>query len=91
MWREGGPRRKPFLLFPDHSPEIFLGQFQESFKLAHPVFADIPCAVRFPGLFKEPDGFLVVGLRKVQGVFERGFVLEGCFVIHAPSVVWFPG
>ena len=65
------------LLFPDHSPEIFLCQLQESLKLAHTVVADIPCAVRRPGLFEEPYGFLVVGLCKVQGVFEGSFVLEG--------------
>ncbi len=65
------------LLFPDHSPEIFLCQLKESFKLVHPVLTDIACAMRLPGLFKEPYSFLVVGLCKVQGVLECGFVLEG--------------
>jgi hypothetical protein len=33
----------------------------------------------------------VVGLGYVEGVFKRGVVLEGRFVVHAPSVVPFPG
>lgn len=81
----------PELLFPDHPPEIFLGQLQETFQLAHPVLTDIPRTVGCAGLFKEADGFLVVCLCHVQGMLKRGLVLKGCVVVHATSLVPFPG
>lgn len=75
MGRKSGPRG--CLLFPGYPPEIFFGQLEEGFKLAHPVFADIPGTPRRACLVQEPDGFFMVGFSDVKGVFESGLMLEG--------------
>lgn len=79
------------LLLPHDTPEVFLGDGQESLKLPHPIPADVARLVAGAGAFKQTDGFFVVGLCHVQGVFQGGFVLERRVFIHGTSVVPFPG
>lgn len=79
------------LLLPGDPSKVFLGNGQQSLELAHAVLADIPGRVCGAGAFKQPHGFLVVRLGHVQGVFEGGVVLKSRFVVHATSVVPFPG
>jgi hypothetical protein len=80
-----------WLLLPHHPPEVLLGNGQEALKLPHPVFADVAGGVPGPGAFQQPDGFFVVGLGHVQGVFQGGFVLKRRIFFHGTSVVPFPG
>ena len=79
------------LLFARDPAEIFLSGGQELFQLADPVRTDVTCLVCGAGAFKKPDCFLVVCLCHVECVFEGGFVLKRRFVIHANSLVCFPG
>jgi len=79
------------LLFARDPSEVFLRGGQEFLELAHALLAGVPCLVRGAGAFKEPDSFLVVGLGHVECVFEGGFVLKRRFVVHATSLVRFPG
>ena len=79
------------LLLPGHPPEVFLGDGQQILKLAHPLVRDVAGLPGRPGAFEQPYCFLVIGLGYVQGVFEGGFVLKSRFVVHATSVVPFPG
>ncbi len=78
-------------LLPHHSPEVFLRYCQEALKLADPVLPHIPRCVAGAGVFNQPEGFLVIGLGDVEGVFQGGVVLERRIFIHATSVVPFPG
>lgn len=79
------------LLLPHHPPQVFLRYGEEPLKLAYPVFTDVACLVGGTCPVKEPEGFLVVCLGDVEGVFEGGVVLERRFFIHANSVVLIPG
>lgn len=79
------------LLFPHHPAEVLLRYRQQVFQLAHPVCTDVARFMRCPGPFQKPDGFLMVVLRHVQGVFEGGFVPDCLFFFHSPSVVLIPG
>lgn len=79
------------LLLPHHPPQVFLRYCEEPFELAYPVFADVTGPVGGPCPVKEPEGFLMVCLGDVEGVFEGGVVLERRFFIHANSVVLIPG
>ncbi|GEM_PF-1818167 len=77
------------LLLPGHPPQVFLRNLEESFELAHPVLADVAGSPACAGLLQEPDGFLLVGLGDVEGVFKGGLVES--FFVHATSVVPIPG
>ena len=77
------------LLLPDDAAQIFFGNLEEPFELAHPVVVDVAGSPGRARLFQEPDGFFVVGLGDVEGVFKGGLVQS--FVIHAISVVPIPG
>lgn len=77
------------LLLPDYTAQVFFGNLQEPFELAHTVVADVACSPGRAGLLQEPDGFFVVGLGDIEGVFKGGLVES--FVIHATSVVPIPG
>jgi hypothetical protein len=79
------------LLLPGNPSKVFLGNGEQSLELAHPVLADIAGLVGGAGAFEQPDCFLMVCLGDVQGVFEGGVVLKCRFVVHATSVVPFPG
>ena len=79
------------LLFPGNPSKVFFRDGQQSLELAHPLIADVPGFVGGPGTLEQPHGFLMVGLGHVQCVLESGFVLKGRFVVHATSVVPFPG
>jgi len=83
----GGPGG---LLLPGHPPEVLLGDGQQSLQLAYPLVGNIAGLLPGAGPFQQPDGFLMVGLGYVQGVFEGGFVLKSRFVVHATSVVPIP-
>ena len=76
-------------MLPCHPPEVFRGNLQKPFELAHAVLADVPRLMGGPGILKEPDGLLMVGLCHIKGVFKGGVVES--FVVHATSVVPFPG
>lgn len=80
-----------WLLFPGDPSKVFFGNGQQSLKLAHAVLADIPGRMGRAGAFNQPYRFLMVGFGYVQGVFEGGLVLKSRFVVHATSVVPFPG
>lgn len=77
------------LLLPGYTPEIFLGYPKQAFQLAHAVLADVAGGPGRPGLLQKPDGFLMVGLGNIEGVFKCGLV-KG-FLVHATSVVPIPG
>lgn len=79
------------LLLPHHAPEVLLGNGQESLKLPYPVSADVAGRMPGAGAFEQPDGFFVIGLGHVQGVFQGGLVLKRRIFIHGTSVVPFPG
>ena len=79
------------LLLPHHPPQILFGNGQEALELAYPVLADVACLVCRTCPLKEPDGFLVVCLGDVEGVFQGGVVLERRIFFHAISVVPIPG
>lgn len=76
-------------MLSDYTPKIFLGHPEEAFKLVHAVLADVAGGPGRAGLLQKPDGLLMVGLGEVEGVFKSGVVES--FVIHATSVVPFPG
>ena len=77
------------LLLPGHSPEVFRGNLKKPFELADAVLADIPRLMGGPGILEEPDCLLMVRLCHIKGVFQGGVVES--FVVHATSVVPFPG
>lgn len=79
------------LLLPHHPPEVLLGDCQQSFQLAHPVFSDVARLVGGAGALKEPDGLLVVGFGDVEGVLKGCLVLKCRIFVHATSVVPIPG
>jgi len=79
------------LLLPGDPSKVFLGNGEQSLELAYPILADIPGLMGGAGAFEQPDCFLMVCLGHVQGVFEGGVVLKCRFVVHATSVVPFPG
>jgi hypothetical protein len=79
------------LLLPGDPSKVFLGNGKQSLELAHAVLADIPGLMGGAGTFEQPDCFLMVCLGHVQGMFEGGLVLKCRFVVHATSVVPFPG
>ena len=79
------------LLFARDPSEIFLRGGQEFLELAHALLAGVPCLMRGAGALQEPEGFLMVGLGHVKCVFKGGFVLKRRFVVHATSLVRFPG
>lgn len=79
------------LLLPHHSSEVFLGDSQQPFELAHPVLSDVARFVGGAGALKEPDSLLVVGFGDVEGVLKGCFVLERRIIFHSTSVVPFPG
>ena len=58
---------------------------------ADPVFADFAGRMRSTGIVQKLLGFLLVGPRHVEGVFQGCLVLEGRVVFHEHSVVPFPG
>lgn len=68
--------RRLALLLPYDPLQVLGSQIQQLFELADPVLADIARPVGCTGFVKQPDGFLVIGLRHVQGVFEGGVVPE---------------
>ncbi|MET3174935.1 UNVERIFIED_ORG: hypothetical protein ABIB52_002789 [Arthrobacter sp. UYCu721] len=76
-------------MLPGYAAQIFFGNLEEPFELAHSVLAYVAGSPGRPRLAKEPDGFFVVGLGDVEGVFKGGLVES--FVIHATSVVPIPG
>ena len=84
-------RGSPGLLFPGDAPKVFFRHGQQALELAHPVIGDVTGFVGLPGPFQQAHGFLMVGLGHVQCVLEGGFVLKCRFVVHATSVVRFPG
>jgi hypothetical protein len=77
------------LLLPNYPSEIFFGQLEEAFQLPHTVIAYVTCSPRCAGLFQKPDGFLMVRLGDVEGMFKGGLVES--VVIHGTSVVPIPG
>jgi hypothetical protein len=79
------------LLLTHYPPEVLLGNGQEALKLTHPVLADVASGVPRACAFQKPDGFLVIGLGHVQGVFQGGLVLKRRIFIHGTSVVPIPG
>ena len=81
----------PGLLFPGDASKVFFRPGQQALELAHPVIADVPGLMGVPGAFQQAQSFLMVGLGHVQCVLEGGFVLKCRFVVHATSVVRFPG
>ena len=83
-----GRQERPLLL-PGDPPEIFRCNRKEVFELAHAVLADVPGLIRGPRILKEPGRLLMVGFCHVKGVFKGGVVES--FVIHATSLVPFPG
>lgn len=76
-------------MLPGYTAQILFGNLEEPFELAHPVVADIAGSPGRARLVQEPDGFFVVGLGDVEGVFKGGLVES--FVIHPTSVVPIPG
>jgi hypothetical protein len=76
-------------LLPGYTAQVFFGDLEEPFELAHPVVANIAGSPGRARLVQEPDGFFVVGPGDVKGVFKGGLVES--FVIHATSVVPIPG
>ena len=83
-----GREERPLLL-PGDPPEIFRCNRKEVFELAHAVLADVPRLMGGPGILEEPDCLLMVRLCHIKGVFQGGVVES--FVVHATSVVPFPG
>jgi hypothetical protein len=79
------------LLLPHHPSEVFLGYRQQPFQLAHPVLSDVAGLVGGPGTLKQPDSLLMVGFGDVEGVLKGCFVLKRRIIVHATSVVPFPG
>lgn len=85
------PGRPEGLQLPRNPPEVLLGDGQQAFQLLYAFAGDVTGGVRGPGMLKQPDGFLVVGLGDVESVFEGGLVLDCLIFFHATSVVPFPG
>ena len=89
MVRKGGRSGVLTLLLPGDPPEIFGGNRQQVFELAHAVLADVPRLISGPRFLKEPGRLLMVRRCHIKGVFKGGLVES--FVIHSTSVVPFPG
>lgn len=88
-WRGYAAYWQDRLLLPGYAAQILFGNLEEPFELAHPVRADVAGSPGRSRLLQEPDGFFMVGLGDVEGVFKGGLVES--FVIHATSVVPIPG
>ena len=81
----------PWLLFAHDAPQVIGGNFQESPQLCNAFIGDVPGGVGLDCLVQKFLCLLVVCLRDIQRVFQRGFVFQRRFVFHAPIVGRFPG
>lgn len=88
MWRTTPGRE---LLFLDDPAEVLLGNAQQILQLLDPVCTDVTGGMRRFGTLHQTNGFLVIGLGDVEGVFEGGVVDDCRFFFHLPSVVPIPG
>jgi hypothetical protein len=79
------------LLLPGDTLQVFGGQLEKRPQLDDPLLGDVTRCMCGLGFVEKPLGFLEVGARYVQCVFQGCFVFQNLFAFHASILVRFPG